>query len=127
MQTKHVLLIPVIKTGPCHPDNISRDEKYLSVSFRHVLAAVILDGYTDDSNSLSEVYQIAYDNFYTHVSSNVPYHEEEVATYITTLSELAWVYINQYLGDLEYIPKPDFIFINDLPDDSFSVEFLYNA
>lgn len=126
MQTKHVLLIPVMKTGPCHPEAINRDEKYLGISFRHVLSAVILDGYTDDSNNLSEVYQMAYDNFYTHSSSNVPYREEEVAEYISSMSETAWRYINQSLGDLEHIPKPDFIFTNNLPDDSFSVEFLYN-
>jgi hypothetical protein len=126
MNIKHVLLIPIDPKGVCHPDTLKRDSQYLGISFKSVLAASILDGYTDEINAISEVYQIAYDNFYTHASSNVPFTEEEVASYIYALSELAWYYINGQLPGVFDIPKPDFIHVSDLPDYSFSVEFIYD-
>lgn len=120
-------ILPPIDASFASKDILTRDMQLLGVNAESVIQALLSDIFTDTSESISAIYQIAYDNFYTHPLQSVPWTEDGVGEYVAEMYRRIWECMNRDLDDLISYGRPQYIDITSLPDLSIFVEFKYNA
>lgn len=127
MNTRYVCFLPSLMHPSSSPEIKQRDMQWLNITIADVVSATILDWYEDSVDNMSAIYQIAYDNFYTHQSSNVPWNEDGVYNYIHGINNDVLLFLLPFYDDMLLRPKPVFARCTHLADQSLCIEYMYNA